>query len=108
MYGNCELHLSDVKSEWRWSDSRIGLKNVAHLSGLIGRCPDKMCDKLYMEKLSISEVILIAYSYIRDNTQHNLKLMIVHVNRHETKILFVPNIQFMFSCLHVDLDIPYC
>ena len=47
--GNCELHLSDVKSEWQWSDSRIGLKNVAHLSGLIGRCPDKMCDKLYME-----------------------------------------------------------
>ena len=48
-HGNCELHLSDVKSEWQWSDSRIGLKNVAHLSGLIGRCPDKMCDKLYME-----------------------------------------------------------
>ena len=48
-HGNCELHLSDVKSEWQWSDSRIGLKNVAHLSGLIGRCPNKMCDKLYME-----------------------------------------------------------
>ena len=64
---------------------------MAHLSGLIGRCPDKMCDKLYMEKLSLSEVILVAYSYIRDNTQHN-KLMIVHVNRRETKILFVPNI----------------
>ena len=50
----------------------------------------------------------MAYSYIRDKTQLDLKLMIVHVNRHETKILFVPNIQFMFSCLLVDLDIPYC
>ena len=50
----------------------------------------------------------MAYSYIRDKTQLDLKLMIVHVNRHETKILFVPSIQFMFSCLHVDLDIPYC
>ena len=41
-HDNCEMHLSDVKSEWQWSDSRIGLKNVARPSGLIGRCPDKM------------------------------------------------------------------
>ena len=39
----------------------------------------------------------MAYSYIRDKTQHDLKLMIVHVNRHETKILFVPNIQFILD-----------
>ena len=70
---------------------------MAHLSGLIGRCPDKMCDKLYMEYLLLSEVILMAYSYIRDKTQRDLKLMIVHVNRHETKILFVPNIQFILD-----------
>ena len=48
----------------------------------------------------------MAYSYIRDKTQRDLKLMIVHVNRHETKILFVPNIKFISITIHSYISSP--
>ena len=43
----------------------------------------------------------MAYSYIRDKTQRDLKLMIVHVNRHETKSYLC---QIFNLCFHAFLS----